>query len=147
MTTNRDDATNLAPKSNELQQMIAKTIRDIAEGHSFSRESLDGTRAPVERTERISQFDDDEARTALTGTCFALGTSDGLVVICPENVLPGAVRGTPSILSKSEFATSVQRLVHSACRNDVDVRGSWPFRTEADLPDFELEILEVEKPV
>ncbi|WP_148857870.1 hypothetical protein [Natronococcus pandeyae] len=129
-----------------MQQTIAKTIRDVAEGHSFSPEFLDGTRAPVERAERSSRLDD-EARTTHTGTCFALGTSEGLVVICPENVLPSAVRGTPSILSKSEFATSVQRLVHSACRNDVDVRGSWPFRTEADLPDFELEILEVEKPV
>ena len=146
MTTNRDDATNPAPKSNELQQTIAKTIRDIAEAHSVSREFLDGAHAPVERAELSSRLDD-EARTPLTGTCFALGTSDGLVVICPESVLPGAVRDNPSILSKSEFATSVQRLVHSACRNDVDVRGSWPFRTDADFPDFELEILEVEKPV
>lgn len=52
------------------------------------------------------------------------------------------------ITTESEFQTALCDLITSATKNDVSPEGAWPHRCGFDdLPDFDIEISQVTKPI
>lgn len=52
-----------------------------------------------------------------------------------------------SALLNDGFTCALQQLINGAYRNDIDVQDSWSLRTQSAYPDWEVEIVEVTKPI
>lgn len=48
-----------------------------------------------------------------------------------------------NISSPEDFEAALDRLVLAAQQNDVDLRGTWDFRTDGAAPDMEVMIVEL----
>ncbi|MDG5819563.1 hypothetical protein [Natronococcus sp. A-GB7] len=145
MTTDRHTDANPAAGADELPIAIAEAIREFTERRADAPGGSD--RLPV-LADLAGQLPDlDGSALRLEGAVPLSEPASGVVVLCSGDALSTPSRSESAVRSRSAFAASAQRLVSGACRNGVDVRGSWSLRTEEPFPDFELEILEVEKPV
>ncbi|MFU8867446.1 hypothetical protein [Natronococcus sp.] len=144
MTTDRHTDANPAAGADELPTAIAAAIREFTERRTAGSDRGDGLPALVEPA-RPSTLGGDAPR--LEEARPLSEPVPGVVFLCSVDAFSTPVRNEAAVRSRSTFAASAQRLVSEAGRNGVDVRGSWSLRTEETFPDFELEILEVEKPV
>ncbi|AGB36138.1 hypothetical protein [Natronococcus occultus] len=144
MTTDRSTDGDRDIETNQLPAAIAATIREFTELRAVSARRSDGVTVLVEPADQPSALDGDVLR--LEGAVSLSEPAPGLVLLCSVGAL-STFRDESAVRSRSAFASSVQWLVSEACRNGVDVRGSWSLRTEETFPDFEVEILEVEKPI
>jgi hypothetical protein len=145
MTTDRHTDANPAAGADELPTVIADAIRGFAERRAAGSDDSNGLPVPVDAVDQLS--DPDGRALRLEQARPHSEPVPGVVFLWSVDSLSTPVRNEAAVRSRSAFAASVQRLVSEACRNGVDVRGSWSLRTEETFPDFELEILEVEKPV
>ncbi|WP_293032124.1 hypothetical protein [Natronococcus sp.] len=144
MTTDRHTNANPAAGADELPTAIAAVIREFTQQRAAGSDRAGGLPASVELA-RPSALDESAIR--LEGGVSLSEPAPGVVLLCSVDALSTPPRSESTVRSRSAFAASAQRLVSEACRNGVDVRGSWSLRTEESFPDYELEILEVEKPV
>ena len=145
MTTDRHTDANPAAGADELPTVIADAIREFAERRAVESGGSNGLPVPVDAVAQLS--DPNRRALRLEGAVPFSEPAPGVVLLCSGDALSTPSRGESAVRSRSAFAASAQRLVSEACRNGVDVRGSWSLRTEETFPDFELEILEIEKPV
>ncbi|ELY59840.1 hypothetical protein C491_05711 [Natronococcus amylolyticus DSM 10524] len=145
MTTDRHTDANPAAGADELPTVIADAIREFAGGRAAGPGGSSGLPAPVDPADQLSDLGGRAPR--LEEAVPLSEPISGVVLLCSVDSLSAPSRSGSAVHSRSAFATSAQRLVSEACRNGVDVRGSWSLRTEETFPDFELEVLEVEKPV
>ncbi|MDG5757921.1 hypothetical protein QA600_01010 [Natronococcus sp. A-GB1] len=145
MTTDRHTDANPVAGADELPTAIAAVIREFTEARTAVSGGSSGLPAPVDPADQLSDLG---GRVPRLEEAVPLSEPvPGVVFLCSVDSLSAPARNEAAVRSRSAFAASAQRLVSEACRNGVDVRGSWSLRTEETFPDFELEILEVEKPV
>lgn len=145
MTTDRHTDANPSAGADELPTVIADAIREFAERRAVKSGGSDGFPVPVDAVDQLS--DPDGRALRLEGAVPLSEPVPGVVFLCSVEPLSTPFRNEAAVRSRSAFAASAQRLVSEACRNGVDVRGSWSLRTDETFPDFELEVLEIEKPV
>ena len=50
-----------------------------------------------------------------------------------------------TIETEAEFEAAIQEVLHAAAENGIDPRGTWVYRNDDSLPDWEVMILELTK--
>lgn len=123
-----------ASGSEELREAIVDAVTDIV-----------SERSP----DRSSTADADVHESELSD-CVIVVHSDRVVVLpvdCPRGERTDDVLEITGEFSDDGFGYALEQLVHASYLEGIDIQGSWSLRTVSGMPDWEVEITEVTKPI